>query len=156
MSRKNNLLQLGEFCTTHRCKTCPIRTLANEHHHGCPECFRVPEVAEKASEIIQHEKTRNNVKLTPIDDRFGEMMNWAIRYALGRHTYAASDTVGYMFSLIPYVDSKTLWVAENDIERNLSLVCEKEAEQWKNLLNAIRAEIDIRTKGDIQNEQKRS
>ena len=52
MSNVNTLLLLGNFCTNRLCKKCPIHKLAEENHHSCPECFRIPEIAEKAAHLI--------------------------------------------------------------------------------------------------------
>lgn len=56
MSRQITLMRLGEFCTETVCKRCPISKLAAEHHHGCPECFRVPEIAEEAARLIKNKR----------------------------------------------------------------------------------------------------
>lgn len=55
MSRTNVLMQLGEYCTTHHCKNCPIGKLATENHNGCPEVLRFPQIAEEASKLIRQE-----------------------------------------------------------------------------------------------------
>lgn len=56
-SRDNVLMQLGDYCTTHTCKNCPLREMAAEHHHGCPEFLRVPELAEKVSDLLKGRRT---------------------------------------------------------------------------------------------------
>lgn len=56
------------------------------------------------------------IKTVPIDEMFCEMMNWAVRYAPGRRTYAVSDTCGYVKPLIPYLDDQTLHVMLQDIQ----------------------------------------
>lgn len=53
-----------------------------------------------------------------IDDDFGEMMNWAVRYALGRRTYAVSDICRYVKSVLPHLDYKTLHHMMRDIEEH--------------------------------------
>jgi hypothetical protein len=55
--RENMLMQLGDYCTTHLCKNCPFKKLAEEHHHGCPEFLRIPEMAHFVSEILKHRRT---------------------------------------------------------------------------------------------------
>lgn len=57
--RKNVLMQLGDYCTKHICKNCPIKKLAEEHNHGCPEVFRIPSVADQISEMLKHRRTCN-------------------------------------------------------------------------------------------------
>lgn len=52
MSRKMTLMRLGQYCSTHLCKKCPIKAMAEQHHHDCPECLRIPEIAETAELLI--------------------------------------------------------------------------------------------------------
>lgn len=61
MSRTHVLAQLGQYCTNRLCKTCPISEIAKAHHHGCPECLRVPEIADEVSKLIQKEKPRKDL-----------------------------------------------------------------------------------------------
>lgn len=49
------------------------------------------------------------------DDLFGEMLNWAVRYSLGRMTYAPGDTIQFITPLLPYLSDKTLWCFDQDI-----------------------------------------
>lgn len=82
------------------------------------------------------------VDAVPIDEMFCEMMNWAVRYALGRRTYAASDTASYVLHLVPKLDDKTLTVIAQDIrERGDNLGDECDAFWWRKLLDAVVAEM---------------
>lgn len=72
MSRKLTLMRLGQYCTARMCKKCPIKALAEQHHHDCPECFRVPEIAEAAELLIMgvavgDDFTHSNVRYTVYD-----------------------------------------------------------------------------------------
>ena len=88
------------------------------------------------------------VDAVPIDDMFCEMMNWAVRYALGRRTYAASDTAMYILPLVPKLDDKTLTVIAQDIrERGENLGDECDAVWWRRLLESVIAEM-VRRKDD--------
>lgn len=83
----------------------------------------------------------------PIDDMFGEMMNWAVRYALGRCTYAASDTACYVIRLVSKLDSQTLVVIRNDIQEaikndNLGMACD--AVYWRTLCSMVVEELSRR------------
>ena len=76
-----------------------------------------------------------------------EMINWAVRYALGRRTYAVSDTVGYVLRVLKLLDDKTIYVMLRDIEEqekvgNLGHECD--AAEWMNLKEAIQKEIERR------------
>lgn len=89
------------------------------------------------------------VDAVPIDEMFCEMMNWAVRYALGRRTYAASDTANYVLHLVPKLDDKTLTVIAQDIrERGENLGDECDAVWWRKLLDAVVAEMK-RRKDDV-------
>lgn len=78
--------------------------------------------------------------VVPIDDHFGEIINYAVRYALGRRTYAASSTAAYVAILVPQLNDLTLRVLENDIasKRDLGDSCDEEA--WHRLLTIVRKE----------------
>ena len=78
--------------------------------------------------------------VVPIDDNFGEVINYAVRYALGRRTYAAGSTAAYVERLVPQLNDITLRVLETDIasKRDLGDSCDEEA--WLRLLAIIRRE----------------
>lgn len=82
--------------------------------------------------------------VVPVDDMLGEMLNWAVRYALGRMTYAVNDTVSYVMPLIPKLDRKTLSVMQRDIETAPSYGHDIDKDDWMRLLNAIREELKRR------------
>lgn len=51
----------------------------------------------------------------PVDDNLGEMLNYAVRYTLGRKSYAPHDVIAYCRPLLPNLSNRTLWVMEKDI-----------------------------------------
>lgn len=74
--------------------------------------------------------------IDPSDDRFGEMLNSAVRYAMGRMSYIVKDTVDYTRALIPYLDDRTLFVIERDISEQADLNAlgmKMDAEDWLSL-----------------------
>jgi hypothetical protein len=82
----------------------------------------------------------NQKLIDPSDERFGEMLNSALRYALGRMTYIVQDTADYIRTLIPYLDSRTLYIMERDITEAAEMNClgmKMDAEVW----TALRADI---------------
>lgn len=87
------------------------------------------------------------VKTVPVDDHLGEMLNWAVRYSLGRRTYAVMDTCNYIKPLIPFLTNRTLWCMTRDIieqERHgYGDECDKE--YWMMILDAANEEITKRT-----------
>ena len=54
-------------------------------------------------------------KTVPVNERLGEMLNYAVRYAIGRRTYAPHDVVKYVEPLVPDLDKATLHVMHYDI-----------------------------------------
>lgn len=85
-------------------------------------------------------KIFRNQPFVLIDDDFGEMMNWAVRYALGRRTYAVGDTCRFVKSVLPFLDHKTLFVMARDIQEKTDLndlgdQCD--ADDWLDLMKAI-------------------
>lgn len=85
-------------------------------------------------------KIFRNQPFVIIDDDFGEMMNWAVRYALGRRTYAVGDTCRFVKSVLPYLDHKTLSVMARDIKEKSDfndLGDQCDADDWLALMEAI-------------------
>ena len=88
--------------------------------------------------------------LVPVDDMFGEMMNWAVRYALGRRTYAATDTARYIAPLVPKLSDKTLLAMREDLKpntpwnppKNYGDPCDEV--EWMRLLEAVERELQRR------------
>ena len=96
-------------------------------------------------------KIFRNQPFVLIDDDFGEMMNWAVRYALGRRTYAVGDTCRFVKSVLPYLDYKTLYVMARDIKEksdfdDLGDKCD--ADDWLDLMKAITEQM----KGMVEDE----
>ena len=83
-------------------------------------------------------------KTVPIDEMFCEMMNWAARYAIGRRTYAASDTARYLLYLVGDLDMTTLRCLQIDIRTAKSLGDDCDKEEWLKLLDAIEEEMERR------------
>lgn len=89
-------------------------------------------------------KTPSATDVVPVDDMFCEMMNWAARYAIGRRTYAASDTANYILRLVDKLDDKTLNCLKNDIEKASSLGDDCDKKEWLKLLDAVNKELERR------------
>ena len=84
------------------------------------------------------------VDAVEVDDNLGEMLNWAVRYALGRMTYAVNDTVNYVLPLIPKLDRRTLSVMQRDIKTAPEYGHDCDEADWMRLLHAIREELKRR------------
>lgn len=87
------------------------------------------------------------MKTVPVNDHLGEMLNWAVRYALGRRTYAVMSTCEYIKPLIKDLNDRTLYCMVKDIKAQ-----EKEGYgdhcdyiDWMELLSLINKELSERT-----------
>lgn len=49
------------------------------------------------------------------DDNFGLILNCAVRYAIGRQSYAPGVVIDFIRPLLPYVNERTLYVFDQDI-----------------------------------------
>lgn len=87
------------------------------------------------------------VGIVPIDHAFCEMINYAVRYALGRRTYAASSTANYVAYIVPQLNDLTLRVMETDIASKRDLGDSWDEEAWLRLLAIIRKERKQRKAG---------
>lgn len=86
------------------------------------------------------------INTVEIDSTFCEMMNWAVRYACGRKTYAALDTANYVYNLADKLDTQTLSVMLRDIEgqEKISLGDDIDERGWIRLKNKIKKILEKR------------
>lgn len=76
----------------------------------------------------------------PCDEQFSEMMVFAARYAIGRRTYAVSDTVNYIAHVLPFLRRNDINVIYKDIveaESENRLCDECDVESWMYLKKRI-------------------
>ena len=79
------------------------------------------------------------------DDDFGVIVNAALRYAIGRHTYLPPTIVAFIRKYLTILDDRTLHVICTDIERELlSDEGVDDPGMWKNLLEDCRAVLEQR------------
>ena len=82
------------------------------------------------------------------DDDFGMMINFAVRYALGRQTYAVSEVTSFVTPLIPYLNDKTLWCLDRDIEEQGRIGSygdpNIDAPVWMRFLEKVKQELSQR------------
>jgi hypothetical protein len=82
------------------------------------------------------------------DDNFGAVLNWAVRYCLGRMTYAPSMTIEFITPLLPYLNDKALWCFDEDIDsrkregRGFGMDCDEI--MWMRFWEAVKAERERR------------
>lgn len=82
----------------------------------------------------------------PIDDRLEGIIVYAVRYAIGRCTYAVSDVCGFVSGLISHLETNTLRVILRDIEerKDFELGMDCDRKEWRALQIKIRAELEKR------------
>lgn len=93
----------------------------------------------------------NHEVTVPVDDDLGEMLNWAVRYSLGRTTYSVYDTCRYVTPLIPHLNNRTLWCMARDIQaqERFGYGGECDKKNWLDFLSAVEAELSARSNQDI-------
>lgn len=88
------------------------------------------------------------LKIDPADDDFGMMLNWSVRYSIGRMTYAPGATMEFIWPLIPYLSDKTLWCFDRDIEdhqkHGKSFGMDFDEKAWMRFWKAVKDEIHRR------------
>lgn len=86
------------------------------------------------------------------DDNFGAVLNWAVRYCLGRMTYAPSMTIEFITPLLPYLNDKTLWCFDEDISERKrnggSFGMDFDEEKWMRFWDAVKSERARRREND--------
>lgn len=83
------------------------------------------------------------VNVVEIDSLFCEMMNYAVRYACGRRTYASISTANYIYNLVEKLDTKTLSVMLRDIEEQerISLGDQIDERCWVRLKHKLKKHL---------------
>lgn len=74
------------------------------------------------------------------------MMNYAVRYACGRRTYAALSTANYVYNIADKLDTQTLYVMMRDIEEQgkISLGDDIDERGWIRLKGKIKKTLEKR------------
>lgn len=110
-------------------------------------CENFDEILDRATDenvgfVITDSKS-NDVILCPIhwfsfmlDDDFGCVMNSAVRYAIGRHTYMPEVVCNFVRKYINILDKKTIGVMIDDIDKELKLGIDQE-ELWISLRDEL-------------------
>ena len=106
------------------------------------------------NQFIDFVKQTPTVNAVPIDAEFGLILNCAVRYAIGRMTYIPSSVIQYILPLIDKLDSKTLDVFIQDIERYKKDVdrgigawgMDSDKKDWLLFLEYCKKEINSREK----------
>lgn len=91
-------------------------------------------------------RMKDRFMINPSDDRFGEMLNYAVRYALGRQSYAPHDVVNYITPLLPRLSHRTLFVMAKDIEKTDSYGDERiDKPMWLKFLAEVKKHLNNKT-----------
>ena len=99
--------------------------------------------------VIKDTEGKNDVVLCPahwfdfcFDDDFGCIVNSALRYAIGRHTYMPGVVRDFIRKYMNVLDSRTMVVAIRDIDEELRLGCLDEADEWSLLRSELQTRLD--------------
>lgn len=90
------------------------------------------------------------MQITREDDKGGAVLNWAIRYALGRSTYAPGLTMDVIRPMLPDCSTKTVAVFVQDVGEWLDRTKPETGffdnywSDWKAFLNDCKAELERR------------
>ena len=97
----------------------------------------------------------DEIKMVPVNDDLGVILNSAVRYALDRHSYIVSSTIYYITPLLDSLTLRTLSCFEKDIAQKLNYdkvlstngtnSFESDSKLWEEFLNKIRNAIEKRT-----------
>jgi hypothetical protein len=115
------------------------------------------ELGEKLDEILDKvdkdnvgfvitDEGKDDLVLCPIrwmkciyDDDFGCIINSALRYAIGRHTYMPSVVMEFVRKYLSVLDSKTICVMIEDIEREAEFETLDKRGDWLKLRDDLKA-----------------
>lgn len=99
--------------------------------------------------VIQDDDGKPDVVLCPadwfhfcFDQDFGCIINSALRYAIGRHTYMPGVVRDFIRRYMNVLDSRTLVVAIRDIDEELRIGELDEAEEWSLLRSELQTRLD--------------
>lgn len=82
------------------------------------------------------------------DDDLGCIMNSALRYSLGRQTYMPSTVMSFVRRYIHLLDTRTISVMIEDIERELHVEDLYERAGWIQLRDELKVQLDNLRKQD--------
>jgi len=98
--------------------------------------------------VVEDPAGKNDVLLCPahwynfcFDDSFGCIVNSALRYAVGRHTYMPGVVRNFIRKYKNVLDEKTLAVAIRDIDTAVCYGGAEDAEEWKKLRNELQKRL---------------
>lgn len=81
---------------------------------------------------------------------FGMMLNWAVRYSVGRMTYAPGETIRFILPLLPHLSDKALRCFDRDIENRKreggSFGMDFDEKEWMLFWERVKEEIGRRGK----------
>lgn len=94
------------------------------------------------------ESTKKHEVIQMIPDDEGMIINFAVRYAIGRQTYAPSAVIQYVTPRLPLLNDRTLVVLYNDMNDKVQVGnlgdAQIDAPQCKRFFESIKAELSKR------------
>ena len=99
--------------------------------------------------VIEDANGANDVVLCPAkwfnfcyDEDFGCIINSALRYAIGRHTYMPGVVRDFIRKYMDVLDAKTLFVAIRDIDDALRIDSLDDAGEWQMLRDELQVTLE--------------
>ncbi len=90
------------------------------------------------------------------DDDFGCIVNSALRYAIGRHTYMPSVVMNFVRKHLYALDSKTVFVMIEDIDRELLDEKLDYREDWLKLRDDLNIHYEMMIRDDDKGKDSKS
>ena len=88
------------------------------------------------------------------DDDFGCIINSALRYAIGRHTYMLSVVMGFIRKYIDILDTRTISVMIADIERETEDATLDKRDDWLRLRDDLKAHYETMLNKDTNGKER--
>ena len=116
-------------------------------------CPRLDEILDKVDKenvgFVITDEGKSDLVLCPArwfmgiyDDDFGCIINCALRYAIGRHTYMPSVVMDFIRKHIDALDTKTISVMIEDIDREIKDEELDQREDWIGLQNDLKVQYE--------------
>ena len=129
----NAEIQRGSILIPDHNMSMPL-ACADEHFTVLP-AIPAAEASHKAEEIVV---IRDENGVSPKSASFGTICNFAVRYAIGRRTYAASIVCNFVLDVIDSLSENSVCCMERDIREAKDYGDSYDKELWLGLLGECR------------------
>ncbi|WP_294852266.1 type II toxin-antitoxin system prevent-host-death family antitoxin [uncultured Oscillibacter sp.] len=126
---------------------------------------RLDEILDKVDKddvgYVITDKGKDDLVLCPahwfftLDDDFGCIVNSAVRYAIGRYTYMPSTVMEFVRRHLDILDTRTITIMIEDIERELPDEKLYQRENWMSLRDDLKAQQKMLQHGTTINSKEK-